>query len=315
MLSVFLSILTIFSMVLIGFVAAKRKVLSVQANDYFVKLLLSICIPCMIISSMATKVIEEDTVTQVVEMLVGSALYFVVGALISFLLVKMLRYNPAEDRGILMVIITSINSGFMGFPVTKAIFGDDAFFLMVINNSILTVYFYSLLKIQLNMGGEKKKISFKEIFLPLCNTCMAAAVVGLVILFARIQLPGFLLDLTESIGNITTPLSMIVVGIQLTQSDFKKVVTNHKLIIACLCNVIIMPALMLLAVHWLPISQLSKLVLVFSTAFPTAVITVALAAKDEKNSGLMAEGVAMTTLFSMATLPVFAMILMGLYVS
>ncbi|MGF6375252.1 putative permease [Clostridiales Family XIII bacterium PM5-7] len=313
MLSVFISILTIFFMVLIGFVACKKNILPFAANEYFVKLLLSICIPCMIISSMATKVLQEDTLTQVFEMLIGSAAYFIIGALVSYGIVKLIRYNPAEDQGVLMVILTSINSGFMGFPITKSIFGDDALFLMVINHSVLTFYFYSILKIQLKVGEKKSRLSLIEMIKPFINTCMGATVIGFIILFARIQVPDFIVELTATIGNATTPISMFVVGLQLSQSDFRKMLRNKKLIFVCLCNVLLMPALMLLAVHWAPISSLTKLSLVFSVSFPTAVISVALASKEEKNAALLAEGVALTTLFSMVTLPISAMVLMNLY--
>lgn len=313
MLSVFISILTIFFMVLIGFVACKKNILPFAANEYFVKLLLSICIPCMIISSMATKVLQEDTLTQVFEMLIGSAAYFIIGALVSYGIVKLIRYNPAEDQGVLMVILTSINSGFMGFPITKSIFGDDALFLMVINHSVLTFYFYSILKIQLKVGEKKSRLSLIEMIKPFINACMGATVIGFIILFARIQVPDFIVELTATIGNATTPISMFVVGLQLSQSDFRQMLRNKKLIFVCLCNVLLMPALMLLAVHWAPISSLTKLALVFSVSFPTAVISVALASKEEKNAALLAEGVALTTLFSMVTLPISAMVLMNLY--
>ena len=42
-------------------------------------------------------------------------------------------------------------------------------------------------------------------------------------------------------------------------------------------------------------------------------ISVAIAARENKNADLMAKGIAMTTLMSLATLPVAAMALMELY--
>ena len=311
--AVLLNVLTIFSLVLIGYIACKKDVLPFAANDYFVKMLLSICIPCMIISSMSTKELDADTLDQVLQMTIGSALYFVLGAVISYFIVKLFRCRPKEDQGVLMVLLTSINSGFMGFPITKAIFGDECLFMMVLNNSVMTFYLYSILLMQLHVGEKQSHLSLKERFKPMCNACMYASIAGFIILFAQIRLPQTIINLTDLIGAATTPISMFVVGIQLSQSNFRAVIKNRTLLMMSLASVIVMPLLTLLAIHWLPLNSTVKASLVFAVAFPTAVISVALAAKEKKNAGLMAEGVALTTLFSMVTLPVWAMILLNLY--
>ena len=106
---------------------------------------------------------------------------------------------------------------------------------------------------------------------------------------------------------------MIVVGVQLAENDLGRMVKNVRLIITSLANVLLMPALTFLLVNWLPLAAESKLVLVFAAAFPCAVVSVAVASKEGRNAGLMAEGVAMTTLFSMVTLPFIAVFLMTQY--
>ncbi len=312
--SVMLNVLTIFSMVFIGYIACKKEVLPVASNDYLVNMLLSICTPCLIISSLGTRELSEDTMDQVLQMGIGSILYYTLGTCISFLIIKAIRCCPKEDQGIFMVLLTSVNTGFMGFPVTKEILGDECLFMMVINNSIMTFYIYSLMIMQLHTGEKHAHHpSLKERIKPMCNACMLASIIGFVILFTQISLPQIILDLTDSIGAATTPISMFVVGIQLSQSHFRVVIKNKLLLCTSLISVIIMPLLMLLSVHWLPLHPVVKASLVFSVAFPTAVISVVLAAREGKNASLMAEGVALTTLFSMVTLPAWSMILLYLY--
>lgn len=312
MLSVFLKILSIFCMVGIGFIASKKNVLPMDSNQYLVNLILVITNPCLIVSSMASQTLSDDILRQTWEILIGSVVFFLLAAVVSFFIVKAMRYKPAEDRGVMMVIMTAVNSGFMGFPVTKAIFGDHFFFLMVIENVILNFYLFFLSVIQMNYGHQKSR-SLKEIFRPLVNMSTFSVVVGLSILISGIKIPEPIFDFLDTIANATVPVSMMVVGIQLANSDLLKMMKNTKLIIACLCNVIVMPFLTFLAVNWLPLMNESKLILIFAAAFPCAVITVAIASKEGRNSALMAEGVAMSTLFSLATLPVVAMSLMALY--
>lgn len=311
MLTILLKIASIFCMVAVGFIANRKNVLPIESNKYLVNLLLVITTPCMIIGSMASNTLSEDTLRQTMEVIIGSLVYFVVGALVAFGLGKLLG-GPKEDQGILMVIITGVNTGFMGFPVTKAIFGDEMFFLMVIENQILTVYLYFISVIQMNYG-YKKSGSLRDIIKPLCNMCTLAAIIGFVIFFGSIRLPEVAVDFFTTIGDATIPVSMIVVGIQLGTSNLKKILSNGRLILASILNVTVMPFLTFLAVNWLPLTDAGKLILVFAAAFPCAVATVAVASKEGRNADLMAEGVALTTLLSMATLPVTAILLMHLY--
>ncbi len=313
MLSVFLKVASIFCMVAIGFAASRKGILPMEANKHLVNLILMITNPCLIISSMSAQTLTSDTVRQAVEILVGSAVFFIAAAAVSFVIVKLLHYSPTQDQGVLMVIITAVNTGFMGFPVTKSIFGNHFFFLMVIQNIVLNFYLYSESIIQMNYG-QKKKSSLKDAFRSLLNNNTYALFVGLAILITKFRMPDIASEFFTTIGDATIPISMIVVGIQLADSNLKKMLQNTKLIIVCLSNVLLIPALTFLAVNWLPLMNESKLILVFASAFPCAVISTAMASKEGKNASLMAEGVALTTLFSMATLPFIAMFLMAQYV-
>ena len=142
---------------------------------------------------------------------------------------------------------------------------------------------------------------------------MLASVLGLIVFGAGIALPAPLLDFLNTIGDSTIPISMFVVGIQLGNCELKKTIRNGKLLAASVSNVLIIPAATWLAVNWLPITTDAKLTLVFAASFPCAVATVAVATREGRNANLMAEGVALTTLLSMVTLPLAALILMAVY--
>ena len=64
---------------------------------------------------------------------------------------------------------------------------------------------------------------------------------------------------------------MIVVGIQLGESRFRQIASNSKLVETTIIKLVLVPALTLLAVYWLPIPQIAKAVLVLSASFPSAV--------------------------------------------
>ncbi len=311
MLTVFLKIAAIFAMTAIGFAAAKTGILPAESKKYLSNLLLFITSPCMIIGSMTSQTLDNHTFELMIQIVAGSFIFFFAAMGIAFLIVKLMRPDK-EDAGVLMVIITAVNTGFMGFPVTKAIFGNTYFFLMVIQNIVLNIYLYSMMVYQMNYGFRKKE-GIKGMLMPMLNMCTYALIAGLVLMLLKVQLPDILADFINTIGDATIPVSMIVVGVQLSESSIRKMLTNRRLIIASLCNMILMPVLTFLAVNWLPLASESKLILIFAAAFPCAVVSTAIALKENRNAALMAEGVAMTTLISMSTLPVAAILLTQLY--
>ena len=311
MLTVFLKIAAIFAMTAIGFIASKTGVLPAESKKYLSNLLLFITSPCMIIGSMTSQTLDAHTFELMIQIVAGSFVFFIAAMGISFLIVKLMRCDR-DDAGVLMVIITAVNTGFMGFPVTKAIFGNTYFFLMVIQNIVLNIYLYSMMVYQMNYGFRKKE-GIRGMLIPMMNMCTYALIAGLVFMLLKVRLPDILADFINTIGDATIPVSMIVVGVQLSESSIRKMLTNKRLITASLCNVILIPVLTFLAVNWLPLAPESKLILIFAAAFPCAVVSTAIALKENRNAALMAEGVAMTTLLSMGTLPVAAILLMQLY--
>lgn len=132
-------------------------------------------------------------------------------------------------------------------------------------------------------------------------------------LFARIKLPEYALNIVTTLANVCIPVSMIIVGIKLTEGRFTDHFTNPKILFTSLMKLIIVPVITLLIMFPLPVAPVVKLASVLCMTFPTAVISVALAARENRDSGLMAECVATSTLISIVTLPVWMIILTKLF--
>ena len=309
----FTKILTVFLVVVIGFVANSLKKIPTEANPYLINILLDITTPCMILSSVISNTLTPETMRVTMEVVIGTVIFFLAEWPIALLITRILKYEPKSDRGVLVVIMSAVNTGFMGFPVTRALFGKEFLFYMAMENIVLGIYLYFLTVIQMDYGSGGRP-DVKAGLRAMCNNCMLFSVIGIVILCFGWKLPEPVTGFLDLVGDATVPLSMLVVGVQLGDSSLRKLIKNGKLMVVSLTNAILMPALTLLAVHWLPITPKAKLILVFAAAFPCAVVTVAMANREHKNATLMAEGVALTTFISLATLPVWALIVEILYI-
>lgn len=315
MLTVLSKIIVIFAVVAIGYFCNKKGILPNSSEPALVNLLILVICPCMILSSFLSRQLESDTLPKTLLVLGLSMGYFIFAAIVAFIFSKFLKNTPRQDIGVMMAVMSSVNTGFMGFPITQAIFGDDIFFLIVIQNIALNIYFYSLGILQITYGKKDKANSggIKSSMKSMINPNIIAAVVGLVVMFSQIRVPEPVIEFTDMLGAVTTPLSMLIVGMRLANSDIKSILSNKDLIFASIVKMIIMPILVFLAVNWLPISNDVKLLMVWCTCFPMAVIVVSLSSKYGRNGILAAQGMALTTTMSLVILPVAATFLSSFY--
>lgn len=312
MAAIFYNIFTIFAMVIIGYICCKTKVLPFEANEHLISLLINVTSPCLLITSITSKELTDELFMSTVQMLVGTAVYFAVGFILAYGIVRMLKV-PGEDTGLYTMMLTAQNTGFMGFPVSKAAFGNEGLYYMVLSNILLNVYMYTAGMVQIGIGGERKKLNFRKLMSSMLNMCSVSAVIGIVMLFLGIKLPAFLSDVMTPIGEANIPISMIVLGVQLAESDVLKIIKNVRLVVITVISLTVWPLLTFLAVNWLPLYSSVKLIMVYASAFPTIVMIVAIAARENKNASLAAESVALSTLFSILTLPVATTLLSAYY--
>lgn len=312
MLQVFVKIAVIFSMIATGYICDKTRLIGPGADKWLVNILLLIASPCLIISSLGSRSLNAGTRGETLQVLIGSLIFFLLMIPVSRFFTLFMKKTDRGDLGVLMAAMTGMNSAFMGFPVTKAIFGDNIFFLMVIQNIMLNLDIYFILVLLMNAGpGRSRGLlpGLKSAF----NVNTVAALISLILFFTGRHLPAPVLEFTGYMGDMTIPLSMIVVGLRLAGSDLRSLIRKADLIKTSAIKVLVIPALTFLAVNPLPLSTDCKITLIFAAAFPTAVILTTVAAREKQNSTLMAGCVALSTAMSMVTLPLIAAFLSWYY--
>lgn len=317
-------VLAIFLLIAAGYFVGKIKVLPAGADKTLNILLIQIITPCMILSSITSKELTDDTFTATIQTLVGAALFFVLAGIVGFLFSKyILRIRTDSEVGVWAYSFGSVNTGFMGFPVTLALFGQDIFYLIVMHNVVLTVYLYSAGPSMIKIGekhSETASVSseqnrLKAFFKSFANPNAVASLIALIMLFCGLHLPTTLFESVKTLGDATIPLSMLLVGIQLSESDLLSIIKNGKILAFSLVKMLLLPVLVFLCVNWLPLSAYVKTALIFAAVFPSAVATAPVCAMEGKGSLTAAKLIAITTLLSVGTIPLFATLLTQFYLS
>ena len=130
--------------------------------------------------------------------------------------------------------------------------------------------------------------------------------IGLVLFLTGWRLPGFINDALSMMGNVTTPLAMFVIGARLIDLRFAHL-QDWKLLLACALRLIIFPAaVLLLRFTGLPAAVVS--VLYICTAMPCAATTAMQSEMYHCDNSLASRGVALSTAFSILTLPLMLLL-------
>ncbi len=137
----------------------------------------------------------------------------------AIVLTKLLRV-PYEDVGLYRFMILFGNVAFVGYPVLSAVLGNDALFFAAILNLPFNILVFTLGITFITHGTDQHQKLELKVFL---NPGLIATVIGLILFFASIQLPTFVNELLADVGDMTTPLSLLVIGASLYGVDIRSI--------------------------------------------------------------------------------------------
>lgn len=314
MIVVFGRVIAIFSLVFLGFIVNRKKILPDESRKYLINLMMYITAPCMAASSIYMKELSPQVIRSTVQIVIGAAVFFVVATIFSYIFVKVFKFQPKEEMGLYIVAITSLNNGFMGFPVTKAIFGEDIFYFMVMHNVVSCFYLYGTVPLLLKIGRKNVKTNLKSNLKDMINPCIIGILIGVVFLVIGFRPHKMINEIIIYLSDMTIPLSMIIIGVQLGSSKIMEILKHKYINLVNVASMIIIPILTFLIVERLTFLDVSvRLVLVFASVFPAAVVPSAIAEQQGMKTNRLAEVVSLTTLMSLITLPIAATFLMKYY--
>ena len=311
-LAVFSKMIQLFLIIVIGYIACKCGVFGKEARKHVTKLVLNVAIPGITLSS----VLNQQNLPGAVEIAgifgVAIASYVVlmgVGILIS----KLLRASKADEI-IYSFMFAFANVGFMGYPVTQAIFGEEALFYTCIFNLPFNFLVFSIgiMMIQKSaaaseQGGEKREpfvITYKTFLTP----CLIASVLAILLALTGIKAPAVIGDTCKMLGDMTTPAALMIIGSTLAEIPVKEMFKNGKVYIFTIFKLLLIP-LLLYGIFGLFITDNLLLgVCVVLAAMPVATNGTMLCLQYQADDKLMAQGTFVTTLFSLITTPVLAML-------
>ncbi len=290
-------VVVLFLLMFCGFLSTKLKLISDEGIAGLNNLVIYFALPCLTVAKLQT-----DADPQLARELVQ--VFFISGAVMLFsgLIARFALFRGEEERR--RAVFTSIdmfpNVGYMGYPVLTAAFGAANLIYCVMYNAMFNILSWSVGVLLF----DRHALDIRKI---LRVPSLLGAVIGVALFALRIRLPGVLASAMDSMGSVTTPLAMFIIGTRLTQlrkSDLRDV----KLLLTCGMRLLVFPLLTWLCLLPFGLSKMVLAQVVLCTAMPGAAVIVIQAENYGGDSALASRGVALSTLLSIATIPLMLLL-------
>ena len=296
--------LQLFIIMFLGYALHKVKLIDHDFIKKLTKLLLNVTLPATIFSSVLQQESERDMGAVGEVFLIGVAVYVVL-PVVSLLAVKLMRL-PKKDRSLYAFMMTYSNIGFMGFPLMDALYGQTAVFYAAIINIIFNISVFTCGVLMMNAGkdGGNTKLKWRNLLSP----GVSVSTLSVAVYLLNISFPEDIKSVVSSVGNITTPLAMILIGATLATMDVKSIFNDWHVYFYSAVKQIVIPLLFWPALKFLIHDPFILAVVFILILMPVANTSVLFATEYDGDEKLAAKTIFITTVMSIVTVPLLLMI-------
>ena len=297
--------LTLFALVVVGYVAGKLGYLGGDFDRQLSRLVINITCPALILSSAMTGELPDRRF--ILPLLLISLITYLILTGAAFLLPRYLT-KKKDDEGDIGFALMFGNVGFMGYPVVASIFGHETVFYAAVLNVVNTfaVFTVGTILITGRSDVEQKRFEKKVLY----STPMLAAYLTMAIVALEINnIPEAVSQPLTMLGNITVPAALLIIGSSMSNLSLRTMLGNTTVYATTLFRLAILP----IGIHFLMgalgfspfVVNINTLVI----AMPVATYGTILCLKYQKDTTMITEVTFITTLLSMVSIPLLVMLL------
>ena len=295
------TLLTFFLLVLFGFFIKKINLVSDKTVDELSDVLLKIILPSSIIASGFEG--KNSDIKSVWLSLVIISICYVFFFVFSFIVFRGIIKDKVK-RNLAINMSVFANTGFIVFPLVNAIFGSGGMIYAVVYNLLYNIFMYT---IGIRLFGDEKgrKLDIKAIIL---NPLTIASLFALVLFFLPLDGGGVVEDFLSTIGGMSGPLSMMLVGSWLIGVDLKSVLKKPLCYLVSLMRLLILPLFVFFVLTFLGTDEIMKNTITLISAIPVGTLNVIFAKKYGGDAVFANETMIQTLVFSVVTIPLIVLL-------
>ena len=295
---VFQTMLKLFLLLVLGFVLFKFHIFDEYTNKKISALIVNVASPMLIISSIAG---VEGNDKSIVFLMIGAGILMYIGFIILGKIINRIFPFPKKDWPVYECMVVFANTGFMGYPVLLDVFGQEAVFYASLIHMAFNFFVYTYAIMCLTKGDDSEfKLNFKQLLTP----GIILIFVGIFIYLFDIQLPSVLMDTINSVGSLTAPLSMMMIGSSLAVYPIKDSFTDWRSYVFAFVRLMIVPFVTMIMCRLLHIDAYYANITIITNAMPVGSMVLMLATQYNANVKIVTRNIVVSTLLSVITIPI-----------
>lgn len=287
----------------LGMFGAKKKILTAEFNRGLSWLLVNVFIVASIFNSVISMDADSLSIQELGRILLFSTLTIFLLYVIAALVVRLLPVDRAKAPQ-LELLMGTVNNLFVTLPVVETIYGAKGAFIIALGciPFNLFLFTYGIARLRGKEGGFRIK--------DLLSAPLIATVAAVTVFALRIPVPAPIKSIISSISGATVPLSMLLVGASLGNVSLLKALKDRTMALLCAERFLLAPLLLFFVMRLLCRDEMLANSMIITAASPCAIIVTALSLQTGRSGEYSSEGILLTTLLSLVTLPITAYLIL-----
>lgn len=291
-------IIKLFVIMFMGYAVVKAGLMKSSESKSVSVIMVYLVIPCVILNAFQ---VEYTPDVQKGLLLACAA---AVAVHILFLFLTAILKKPLHLDVIERATIIYSNAGILVIPLVQELLGQE---YVIYSSAYIAVQLILIWTHCKNMLCEEDKLEWKKVLL---NINIISIIAGVVLFIFRIQLPSGAQDILNMMNNMIGPLGMLLAGMVIAEVPLKTVFTRKRRYLPAALRLLIYPVFVLIlmkVLQTLASIQDSKQILLtvyLASITPACATVTSMAQLYDKDAAYSSSLYVLTTLLSIATMPV-----------
>lgn len=298
-------LIQLFLIICLGYLIFKIGILNENVNKHINSLIINVTMPCMIVSSVLSMTNHPDP-SIIVSLFAVSIGFFIIMPVLAFIIVKIMLKTMHIDKsrqGVYIFMLIFSNIAFMGIPILQAACGEQgstAVFYIAVLNIFFNLASFTYGVIMMGYGNTvKTALKLKSLISP----GIISSVIAVIVYAFNLHFPDTIESVIGTVGGLTSPLAMIMVGSTLASMKLGEVFNEWRVYVFCIIKQIVLPILLYPVFRLCISDDLLFNVMFIEFLMPIANIALMIATEYKLDYKFVSKTIFISTAMSLVTIP------------
>ena len=290
----------LFSLIIIGYVLVRAKVVDAGAAGVLSKLESWLFVPALVLGTFISN-FTVDILQRAGTLILFSFGIMVIILPLSILLPRLCTKDAYKQR-IYTYGIAFANFGFMGNAVVKALYEDLFFeYLIFVIPLWILIYMWGVPVLLISDGNKGQ--SAKSRLRSFVNPMFICMIIGMIIGLSGLRLPAWTLNVINTCGDCMSPIAMLLTGMTVAAMDLRRILSDKSIYVITAIRLVAIPLAAIGILFFLPIDRTFFICAICSLAMPLGLNTLVIPAAYGKDTSAAAGMALVSHLLSCITIP------------